>query len=95
MSRKELVVRADVSIDWQGESPNYRVYVGKELFTERTWIWRSEYLEEVLVINAEPGEYDLRWEIVPPLSGQITVTNLRVDNCAGSYITQQLKLRIP
>ena len=80
MSRKEVLVRADVSIDWQGDPPNYRVYVGEEMFTERTWIWREEYLEEMLPIYAPPGEYELRWELVSPAQGTIEVKNIRVDH---------------
>jgi hypothetical protein len=90
-----VVVRAEVDIHWKKQPPDYRIYVGNELFTERTWIWQEEYLEEILAINAEPGEYNLRWEIVPPFKGKITVTNPRVDHCEGAYITEQLQLRIP
>lgn len=95
MNRQAVVVRADVSIAWKKRPPNYRIYVDNELFAERTWIWQREYLEEMLPIYAPPGEYTLRWEIVPPFKGQITVTNPRVEHCAGAYITEQLQLRIP
>ena len=95
MNRKSVVVRVDVDIYWKKQPPDYRIYVNDELFSERTWIWQEEYLEERLSINAEPGEYNLRWEIVPPFKGKITVTNPRVDHCEGAYITEQLQLRIP
>ena len=95
MTRRSVLVLADVDIQWKKIPPNYRIYVNNELFTERTWIWKKQYLEEILVINAEPGEYNLRWEIVPPFKGQITVSNLRIEHCAGAYITEQLQLRIP
>jgi hypothetical protein len=84
-----------VDIRWKKQPPNYRIYVNDELFSERTWIWHEEYLEEMLPIHAPPGEYTLRWEIVPPSKGQITVTNPRVEHCAGASITEQLELRIP
>ena len=80
MTRKEVVVRADVSVEWQGDPPNYRVYVGDEMFTERTWIWQEQYLEERLVVNAPPGNYDLRWELVPPAQGTIEVKNVRIEH---------------
>jgi hypothetical protein len=95
MNRKSVVVWADVDIHWKKHPPDYRIYVNDELFSERTWIWQEEYLQERLSINAEPGEYNLRWEIVPPFKGKITVTNPRVDHCEGAYITEQLQLRIP
>lgn len=95
MNRRSVIVRADVDIHWKKQPPNYRIYVNDELFSERTWIWQEEYLEEVLAIHAEPGDYNLRWEIVPPFKGQITVSNPRVEQCAGAYITEQLQLTIP
>jgi hypothetical protein len=80
MNRQSVVVRADVSVAWQGEPPNYRVYVGNEMFTERTWIWKEQYLEEMLVVNAPPGKYNLRWELVPPAQGTIEVKNVRIEH---------------
>ena len=80
MNRQSVVVRADVSVAWQGDPPNYRIYVGNEMFTERTWIWQEQYLEEMLVVNAPPGNYDLRWELVPPAQGKIEVTNIRIEH---------------
>ena len=52
MNRQSVVICVDVSVDWQGDPPNYRVYVGDEMFTERTWIWQEQYLEEMLVVNS-------------------------------------------
>jgi hypothetical protein len=96
MNRQEVVVKADVTISWKKQPPNYRIYVGNELFTERTWIWQDRYLEEMLTIYAPPGEYNLRWEIVPPFKGKITVSNPRVEyGRPGTHITEELQLRIP
>lgn len=89
MTRKFVRVLADVSCDWEGLDPNYRVYVNDELFTERTWIWTNEYLEEMLQIEAEPGEYTIRWELVPPHLAQLTVDNLRVDFGPGVAVNSQ------
>ena len=50
MTAQFVLINADVSVDWDGLSPNYRLYVGGELFSERTWIWREEYLEELIQI---------------------------------------------
>ena len=94
MTRRSVIVRADVDIRWKKHPPNYRIYVDNELFSERTWIWHEQYLEEIIPIYAPPGEYTLRWEIVPTFNGQITVTNPRVEHCEGAYITEQLELRI-
>jgi hypothetical protein len=95
MTRKEVVVRADVTVTWQGDPPNYRVYVGDEMFTERTWIWQEQYLEEMLVVNAPPGKYNLRWELVPPAQGMITVTNIRIEHGSDhAHIKKDSQLRI-
>ena len=79
MEKKFVRVLADVNCDWEGLSPIYRVYVNDELFAERTWIWTDQYLEENLQIEAEPGNYDLRWELVPPCLAKLTVDNVRVE----------------
>ncbi len=95
MNRQSVVVRADVSVEWQGDPPNYRVYVGNEMFTERTWIWQEQYLEEMLVVNAPPGKYNLRWELVPPAQGKIEVTNIRIEHGSDhAYIKKDSQLRI-
>jgi hypothetical protein len=95
MTRKEVVVCADVCVTWQGDPPNYRVYVGDEMFTERTWIWQEQYLEEVLVVNALPGKYNLRWELVPPAQGMIQVTNIRIEHGSDhAHIKKDSQLRI-
>jgi hypothetical protein len=95
MNRQSVVVRADVSVVWQGEPPNYRVYVGNEMFTERTWIWQEQYLEEMLVVNAPPGKYNLRWELVPPAQGTIEVKNVRIEHGSDhAYIKKSSQLRI-
>ena len=69
---------ADVHCDWEGLNPVYRLYVNDELFTERTWDWDWAYLEETVPMEAEPGDYHLRWELVPPHLAQLQVTNMRV-----------------
>ena len=95
MNRQSVVICVDVSVDWQGDPPNYRVYVGDEMFTERTWIWQEQYLEEMLVVNAPPGKYNLRWELVPPAQGKIEVKNVRIKHGSDhAYIKKTSQLRI-
>ena len=93
MTKKFVRVQADVHCDWEGLSPIYRVYVNDQLFAERTWRWSDSYLEETLQIEAEPGKYHLRWELVPPCLARLTVTNVRVDYGPGSVKNNEL-LRI-
>lgn len=73
-------VLCDVYCDWEGLPPNYRLYVNDELFAERTWIWTDHYLEELLQIQAQPGEYRIRHELVAPHLASMQVRNIRVDH---------------
>jgi hypothetical protein len=79
MIEKFVQVSADVTCEWEGLNPIYRLYVNDELFAERTWRWTNSYLEEIVPIFAMPGEYTLRWELVPPHLAELRVKNLRVD----------------
>ena len=79
MARQFIRLLADVHCEWEGLSPIYRAYVNDELFAERTWIWTDSYLEECFQIEAEPGEYRVRYELVPPHLADLTVTNFRID----------------
>jgi len=93
MNRKFVRVLADVNCEWEGLNPIYRVYVNDELFAERTWLWPDCHLEEMLQIEAEPGEYQIRWELVPPHLAKLAVRNVRVDYGDGSVSGNKL-LRI-
>ena len=92
MEPKFVRVLADIGCEWEGLNPIYRVYVNDEMFAERTWYWTTEYLEEILQIEAVPGEYQLRWELVPPHLAQLAVENIRVD--FGPGIIENNVLRI-
>ena len=75
-----VFVRAvfDIDCDWEGLPPVYRVFVNDELFTERTWIWSDQHLQETLQIQAAPGKY-LAW-----LSSVPGTTGSNTDQDAGS-----------
>jgi hypothetical protein len=64
------------------------------MFTERTWIWREQYLEERLVVNAPPGNYDIRWELVPPAQGKIEVKKVRIEHGSDHAYIENSQLRI-
>jgi hypothetical protein len=80
MNKKFVRVKADVHCKWEGMDPIYRVYVNDELFVERIWLWENAYLEEMLQIEAIPGNYEIRYELVPPHLARLKVKNLRVDH---------------
>jgi hypothetical protein len=79
MSTKSVRVLCDVSCSWSDTPPRYRAYVNDELFTERTWIWTDSYLEELLQIQAPPGKYTIRYELVDPDAARLKVKNMRVE----------------
>lgn len=67
MTKKFVRVVCNVACNWEGLPPNYRVYINDELFTERTWIWQDDvFLREEIQILADPGEYAIHYELVPP-----------------------------
>lgn len=69
----------DVYCHWHEKEPKYRAFVNHELFTERTWIWdKNTHLEEEFVINAPPGVYEIKYELVNPEQAQLVTKNLRL-----------------
>ena len=79
MTKHFIRLLYNIDCEWESFEPIYRTYVNDELFAERTWRWDSSYLEELLQIEAEPGEYTIRHELVPPFLARLRVTNMRVD----------------
>ena len=93
MARQFIRLLADVHCKWEGLSPVYRAYINHELFVERTWIWTDGYLEECFQIEAEPGEYCVQYELVPPHLAALTVKNLRVDYGPGIVNNNVLRIQ--
>ena len=83
---------SNVYCDWEGLPPDYRVYVNDELFAERTYVWTGCYLEEMLQIEAPPGEYTIRHELVQPCLAQLRIENQRVDYGPGSIANHKLRI---
>ena len=79
MSKTYVRVLSDIDCNWEGIRPVYRLYVNDELFSERTWRWTDNYLQEILQVSAEPGEYRLRYELVEPHLAQLRVGTLTAD----------------
>ena len=92
MTKKFIRLLCDVDCEWEGLSPIYRAYVNDELFAERTWIWADCYLQEMFQIEAEPGEYTIRYELVPPHLARLTVKNMRVDYGPGTITNNVLRI---
>jgi hypothetical protein len=92
MSKQFICVLYDIDCEWESFEPIYRTYVNDELFSERTWRWTEHYLEEMLQIEAEPGEYVIRHELVPPHLATLTVSNMRVKNGAATVENNVLRI---
>lgn len=94
MTQQFVKVVADVHCDYEtGQLPIYRLYVNNELFTERTWIWENVYLEEMIPISAEPGDYEIRYELVPGTSAGLNIQNLRVAEGAATIQDSTVRIR--
>ena len=66
----------------------YRIYVGDELFVERTWDWQSKYIEECFPILAIPGVYPIRIETLDPDDNQLKIQTSQVSG-PGQIINSQ------
>lgn len=84
MKLQSVQVQYDVFCDWQDSPPVYRLYVNNELFTERSFIWNDRYLQEVIAIDAVPGEYSIQYELIG--SGQLTATNPQVNHGSAQFV---------
>jgi len=94
MTKQYVRVVCNIACKWEGLSPIYRVYVNDELFTERTWTWQDDhYLREEIQIEAKPGDYSIRYELVPPNLAELLVT-LPVVDYGSAVITENGLLRI-
>ena len=78
MTKQFVRILSNIDCDWEGLSPTYRLYVNDELFSERTWRWTDKILQENLQVKAEPGVYELKYELVPPHLATFKVGSLSV-----------------
>jgi len=78
---REAELVFEVHCQYADRQPRYRLYVGNDLITERTFTWPSatQYIEEHLIINAPVGQHQLRLENVDPDYGIFTVKNVKLD----------------
>lgn len=84
MNNQFVKVVFDVHCRWDGTPPRYRCYVEDELFAERTWDWQDVYLEESFQIQAPPGKYKIRYELLDTEHAELRLKNPRIE--AGSAV---------
>ena len=92
MRERFVQVLSEVHCDWDRVFPEYRVYVNHELFAERTWVWKNEYLEECLQISAPPGRYKITYELINPTVGNLYTENMRVVEGPGEIANGFLEI---
>jgi hypothetical protein len=80
----DVLVSVDVHCKQLNQQPIYRLYVNDELFTERTWLWDNVYLEESIAISAPPGDYLIKYQVIPDNSAVIKLKNIKIAESSGS-----------
>ena len=92
MNKEFVRVLCDVHCEWDDTPPIYRLYVNDELFAERTYTHKDEYLEEDIQIEAEPGQYSILYELIEPHSASLRVENMRVVHGKGEFTKGMLEI---
>ena len=61
--------------------PVYRIYVDKDLLTERSFIWNPSetYIEELVTVFLEAGPHSMRVEHVGNDSADFVVENFKIN----------------
>lgn len=75
----EVGIQCNVHCRPGRKPPRYRAWIGDQLFTEREWIWGTDhYLQEQLHLQAEPGQYQVHYELVAGDEGKLTANNFTI-----------------
>ena len=85
MLTRSVIATFDVYMTYTGQDPVYRLYIGDELFTERTWIWADSYLSETVVLEAPYGLYSVRYEVLPHPDAKIEVQRVKIKSGPGRF----------
>lgn len=80
-------VLIDIHCEWYDQAPSYRIYVNDELFAERTFIWRDQYLTEMLQIEAAAGIYSVQIKPIEKILGKFTVKNYQIEHGPAQWIS--------
>jgi hypothetical protein len=96
-----LIVECDIVCDWETEDPpSYRVYVEDELFVERTYIWKDEFLQEMIQLSVDPGWYEIKYEVLDNTGVDLKIKEIRLTyGPHGSRVFSagdtQIKVKVP
>jgi len=96
MQTKSVQVQCDVYCKWDSNDTRYRLYINDELFTERSWIWNGKdyYLEEIITIEAPPGHYKIKYELLEPTGSKLKIKNMQVTSKNAILHEDQTTLEI-
>ena len=86
MNKKFILASFDLSFEWEGASPSFRVYVNKELFCERKFVWPNRTINVSLQIEAAPGSYPVEVIAIRNPSAKLTVTNHAIKVGPGQWL---------
>ncbi len=89
MQKQSVQISYDVHCDWSGPPPRYRLWVDHELFTERTFNFVQSYLEEIIPIDAVPGDYVIKYEIIDS-NGHISAHNPKVISGPAEFVAHNV-----
>ena len=85
MQTQTVIVDCDVFVRFSGEPPVYRLFVGGELFTERTYVWTEDFLRERIVLEAPYGLYPIEYQLLPHPDAEIKIKNPTVASGPGRF----------
>jgi hypothetical protein len=82
---KEYNITVDVYAHWGERPPRYRIYMDKDLLTEREFIWNGAdtYIKEHIIVNLEPGAHALKIEHINN-AGTLQTKNVTVNGSPSS-----------
>ena len=76
----ETTILVDIHCNWEVDPPAYRLYVDDDLLTERSYIWRDQFVQEHAVVELKPGTHSVRVEPVNPGDAYRFNYTVRIDD---------------
>ena len=78
---RRVSLQAEIRCAGQTPEAVYRIYVGNNLMTERTWVWGSGIgINEHVQINLHIGQGKFRLEPVNCSQSNFTIHNFKINN---------------
>jgi hypothetical protein len=95
MNTQFIKIEFDLFCQWTKLPPSYRIYVGIEMVTERTWRFQpTQYVREILPLRVMPGDYIIRIENLAPEDAEFKYRNLCC-TAGTAFIENSYTFRVP